>query len=69
MLSETLDSGLRSYGIGAKVRGLRLKKKMGLVELGRHTGLSAALLSKLEREKLFPTLPTLLRVAMVFGVV
>lgn len=68
MLSETLDSGLRSYGIGAKVRGLRLKKKMGLVELGRHTGLSAALLSKLEREKLFPTLPTLLRVAMVFGV-
>ena len=41
---------------------------MGLVELGKHTGLSAALLSKLERGKLFPTLPTLLRIAMVFGV-
>jgi quercetin dioxygenase-like cupin family protein len=68
MLSQTLDSGLRSYGIGEKVRALRLKKKMGLVELGRHTGLSAALLSKLERGKVFPTLPTLLRVAMVFGV-
>ena len=41
---------------------------MGLVELGKHTSLSAALLSKLERGKLFPTLPTLLRIAMVFGV-
>ena len=41
---------------------------MGLVELGKHTGLSAALLSKLERGKLFPTLPTLLRIALVFGV-
>jgi transcriptional regulator with XRE-family HTH domain len=41
---------------------------MGLVELGRHTGLSAALLSKIERGRLFPTLPTLLRVALVFGV-
>ncbi|HWO32432.1 MAG TPA: hypothetical protein VNO32_26855 [Candidatus Acidoferrum sp.] len=30
--------------------------------------LSAALLSKLERGKLFPTRPTLLRIAMVFGV-
>jgi transcriptional regulator with XRE-family HTH domain len=41
---------------------------MGLVELGRHTGLSAAMLSKLERGKLFPTLPTLLRIAIVFSV-
>jgi quercetin dioxygenase-like cupin family protein/DNA-binding XRE family transcriptional regulator len=41
---------------------------MGLVELGKHTGLSAAMLSKLERGKLFPTLPTLLRIALVFGV-
>jgi transcriptional regulator with XRE-family HTH domain len=50
------------------MRGLRLSKKMGLVELGRHTGLSAALLSKIERGRLFPTLPTLLRIALVFGV-
>jgi len=41
---------------------------MGLVELGKHTGLAAAMLSKLERGKLFPTLPTLLRIALVFGV-
>jgi mannose-6-phosphate isomerase-like protein (cupin superfamily) len=41
---------------------------MGLVELGQHTGLSAALLSKIERGRLFPTLPTLLRIALVFSV-
>jgi transcriptional regulator with XRE-family HTH domain len=68
MLSATLKSGLSDYEIGRKIRALRLKKKMGLVELGRHTGLSPALLSKIERGRLFPTLPTLLRIALVFGV-
>ena len=68
MLSPTLEKGLRAYGIGGKLRRLRLSKNMGLVELGRHTGLSAALLSKIERDRLFPTLPTLLRIALVFGV-
>ena len=47
---------------------LRLRKKMGLVELGRHSGLSAAMLSKIERGRLVPTLPTLLRIALVFSV-
>jgi transcriptional regulator with XRE-family HTH domain len=68
MVSETVVEGLKPYQIGEKLRALRLKKSMGLVELGKHTGLSAALLSKLERGKLFPTLPTLLRIAMVFSV-
>lgn len=68
MLSTTLEHGLRAYEIGDKVRALRLSKSMGLVELGRHTGLSAALLSKIERGRMFPTLPTLLRIALVFGV-
>ena len=68
MLSATLKSGLGDYDIGGKIRTLRLKKKMGLVELGRHTGLSPAMLSKIERGRLFPTLPTLLRIALVFGV-
>jgi transcriptional regulator with XRE-family HTH domain len=64
----TLTDELHRYEIGAKLRALRLKKKLGLVELGRHTGLSPALLSKLERGKMFPTLQTLLRIAMVFSV-
>jgi len=68
MLSATLEEGLRDYAIGAKIHALRLKKKMGLVELGQHSGLSPALLSKLERGRLFPTLPTLLRIALVFSV-
>ena len=65
MLSATLEEGLKDYAIGAKIRALRLKKKMGLVELGQHSGLSPALLSKLERGRLFPTLP---RIALVFSV-
>jgi len=67
-LSAAISESLGRYSIGEKLRSMRLRKSMGLVELGRHTGLSAALLSKLERGKLFPTLPTLLRIAMVFGV-
>jgi transcriptional regulator with XRE-family HTH domain len=38
------------------------------MDLGEHTGLSATPLSKLERGKLFPTLPTLLRIATPLGV-
>ena len=68
MLSATLKQGLQHYSIGQKLRALRLRKKLGLVDLGKHTGLSPALLSKIERGQLFPTLPTLLRIAMVFSV-
>lgn len=68
MLSETLTTGLAEYAIGAKIKALRLGKEMGQVELGAHTGLSPALLSKIERGQIFPTLPTLLRIALVFGV-
>ncbi len=67
-MTSTVDEGLRRYEIGAKVRALRLRKKMALVELGHHTGFSAALLSKIESSKIFPPLGTLLRIAMVFGV-
>ena len=68
MLSETLTTALEGYAIGPKIRRLRLRKKLGLVQLGEHTGLSPAMLSKIERGHLFPTLPTLLRIALVFGV-
>jgi len=68
MLSDTLATGLAHYEIGPKIRALRKKKKLGLVQLGEHTGLSPGMLSKIERGTLFPTLPTLLRIALVFGV-
>lgn len=67
VVNKTIVEGLQPYALGEKLRTLRLRKSMGLVELGKHTGLSAAMLSKLERGKLFPTLPTLLRIALVFG--
>ena len=64
----TIRRILSSYEIGAKLRALRLKKKIALVDLGKHTGLSASMLSQLENGKLVPTLPTLARIAMVFDV-
>ena len=68
MISETLSEGLEVYRIGPKIRALRTSKNLGLAQLGDHTGLSAGMLSKIERGTVFPTLPTLLRVALVFGV-
>lgn len=64
----TIRRVLGSYDLGAKLRGLRLRKKIALVDLGKHTGLSASMLSQLENGKLVPTLPTLARIAMVFDV-
>jgi transcriptional regulator with XRE-family HTH domain len=68
MPSDTLTTALGKYAIGAKLRRLRLRKSMGLLQLSKHTGLSPALLSKLERGVMYPTLATLLRIAMVFSV-
>lgn len=68
MVAPHLKEALDRYRIGEKLKHLRLHRKMGLVELSRHTGLSPALLSKLEHSKLYPTLPTLSRIALVFSV-
>jgi len=67
-LIDTLTPYLAQYSLGEKIRRLRLRKSMGLVELGRHTGLSAAMLSKLENNHVVPTLQTLSRIALVFSV-
>lgn len=68
MVNPTISEGLEKYRLGPKLRALRLAKKLGLADLSDHTGLSPALLSKIERGQIHPTLPTLLRIAMVFGV-
>lgn len=68
MLTATIAEGLEKYRIGPKLKSLRLKKSMGLAALADHTSLSTALLSKIERGQIFPTLPTLLRISLVFGV-
>ncbi len=48
MLSDTIRDGLENYRIGERIRAMRLEKKLGLVELGQHTGLSPALLSRFD---------------------
>lgn len=68
MLTDVLTEGLEIYRIGPKIRALRKAKSLGLSQLGDHTGLSAGMLSKIERGQVFPTLPTLMRIALVFGV-
>jgi transcriptional regulator with XRE-family HTH domain len=66
--AESVRRSLSTYDLGRKLRQLRLRKKIALVDLGKHTGLSASMLSQLENGKLIPTLPTLVRIAMVFDV-
>jgi len=67
-ISDSLRAELAQYLIGPKLRALRLRRSMGLTQLGQRTGLSPALLSKIENAKLVPTIPTLLRIANVFDV-
>ena len=64
---EAAESFIAEKRIGERIRHLRLKKSMGLVELGRHTGLSASFLSQLETGRVVPTLRNLARIAMVFS--
>ncbi len=66
--NEAIDQSIAEYRLGEKLRRLRLRKKISLVDLGKQTGLSPSMLSQLENGKLIPTLPTLTRIAMVFGV-
>jgi len=59
---------LESYCIGMKLRALRTQKKLTLSRLAAETGLSTALLSKLETDRMIPTLPTLATICRVYGV-
>jgi transcriptional regulator with XRE-family HTH domain len=59
---------LESYCIGLKLRSLRNSKRLTLSRLAAETGLSSALLSKLETDRMVPTLPTLATIARVYGV-
>ena len=66
--TDVIQDAIRPYAIAEKLRQLRLRKSMGLTQLAAHTGLSPAMLSKLENGRLVPTLPTLIRIATVFDV-
>jgi transcriptional regulator with XRE-family HTH domain len=59
---------LEPYCIGLKLRSLRTQKRLTLSRLAAETGLSTALLSKLETDRMIPTLPTLATISRVYGV-
>ena len=59
---------LEPYCIGMKLRSLRTLKRLTLSRLATETGLSTALLSKLETNRMIPTLPTLATISRVYGV-
>ena len=66
--TATVEESIRPYAIADKLRTLRLRRSMGLAQLAEHSGFSPAMLSRLENGRLVPTLPTLVRIALVFGV-
>lgn len=59
---------LEPYCIGMKLRALRSHKRLTLSRLAAETGLSTALLSKLETDRMIPTLSTLATISRVYGV-
>ena len=64
---EAAEDLLAEARLGQRIKRLRLKRSMGLVELGKQTGLSASFLSQLETGRVVPTLRNLARIALVFG--
>ncbi len=64
---QVAEAFIENKRIGDRIKHLRQRKQMGLVELGRHTGLSASFLSQLETGRVVPTLRNLARIAMVFS--
>ena len=65
--AEAAEALLEAKRLGERIKFLRLRKQMGLVELGKYTGLSASFLSQLETGRVVPTLRNLARIAMVFS--
>ena len=59
---------LGPYRIGLKLRSLRIQKRITLSRLAAESGLSTGLPSKLETNRMIPTLPTLAAISRVYGV-
>ena len=64
---EQVESTIEAKQIGERIRRLRMKRSMGLVDLGKKTGLSASFLSQLETGRVVPTVRNLARIGMAFG--
>jgi hypothetical protein len=56
-MTDTIAEGLGRYSIGEKLRSMRLRKSMGLVELGKHTGFRRHFCRSWKGESCFPLCP------------
>ena len=64
---EAVESIIADGHIGSRIKQLRTRRSMGLVELGQLTGLSASFLSQLETGRVVPTLRNLARLGLAFN--
>ena len=64
---EAVETIIADGHIGSRIKQLRTRRSMGLVELGQLTGLSASFLSQLETGRVVPTLRNLARLGLAFG--
>ena len=58
----------QEYNIGAKLKSLRLSKKLTLQAVARETGFSPALISQIDNNNVSPPIATLSRIAKFFDV-
>jgi transcriptional regulator with XRE-family HTH domain len=59
---------MSDYNIGAKIKKLRLAKKLTLQAVARDTGFSPALISQIENNNVSPPIATLSKIAKFFDV-
>jgi transcriptional regulator with XRE-family HTH domain len=59
---------MSEYNIGAKIKKLRLAKKLTLQAVAKETGFSPALISQIENNNVSPPIATLSRIAKFFDV-
>lgn len=65
--AEQAETVIGRKAIGERIRRLRMRRSMGLVDLGKKTGLSASFLSQLETGRVVPTVRNLARIGMAFN--
>ncbi len=65
---EQIDKKLKALAIGEKIRRIRQSKGLTLEDISRRTGLSKALISRIENEHVSPPIATLLRIASALKV-
>jgi transcriptional regulator with XRE-family HTH domain len=65
--ADSVEKIIEANSVGARIKQLRLRRSMGLAELGQKTGLSASFLSQLETGRVVPTLRNLARLGLAFN--